>query len=94
MHCSGTPLTPIMLAYASACWNMLERGKGWWHLLHVGGLRSLRMSWEWLGNAWKADFGAICVACALFACLGCGLEGRFCCYLSSWRSLCLSWVAD
>ena len=37
----------------------------------------LLFSFHVLGVAWKADFVAICVVCALFACLGRSLEGRF-----------------
>ena len=44
-----------------------------------------------LGMVWKADFVAICVVPALLTCLGNGLEGRFCRYLRSSRSLYMSW---
>ena len=37
------------------------------------------------------DFVAICVAFALFACLGNGLDGGFCDYLRRLRSHCMSW---
>ena len=42
----------------------------------------------WYG---KTDFVAICMSCALFACLGSSLEGRFCGYLHVLRSRRMSW---
>ncbi len=43
--------------------------------------------WRW---AWKGYFVAICVTLPLFACLGMGLESRFCRYLRDSPLVCMS----